>query len=60
MLPMGWSATELAISRARAALTEWDNRASPALYLDRAAAMAESLRRLLAELDRDRAARHEP
>ena len=55
--PMGWGATEYAEHRVREALTSWDDHASPALYLDRAMALAEAARKLLAELDADRQAR---
>ena len=42
---------EYAAERARAALAAWDNRDHAGLYLDRAMALAETLRTLLAELD---------
>jgi hypothetical protein len=53
-LPEGWSALELAEQRARTALESWDDNQSPALYLDRARALAECTRALLAELEAER------
>jgi hypothetical protein len=57
-LAVGWGALELAEERARKALASWDShRNSPALYLHRAMALAETTRKLLAELDAERRAR---
>ena len=56
--PVGWGATEYAEHRARKALAAWDDRDHRGLYLDRAMALAETLRRLLAELETDRQVRH--
>lgn len=57
-MPAGWGATEFAASLAREALDDWDDPRQDH-RLDRGMALAATMRRLLAELDADRAARHE-
>jgi hypothetical protein len=53
-LPPGWGVLELAESEAREALARWDSPASPGLYLDRGIALANAMRKLLAELEAER------
>ena len=53
-MPNGWGSTELAEDRARRALEAWDAADLSGPYLHKALAVADSLRRLLAELKIDK------